>query len=39
MYVLPVTGYFGMCCGYLSACVSNPSSYVLTINLFEQAYD
>ncbi|KHF97974.1 hypothetical protein F383_37323 [Gossypium arboreum] len=22
-----------MCCGYLSACVSNPCSYVLTVNL------
>ncbi|KHG30448.1 hypothetical protein F383_15817 [Gossypium arboreum] len=28
-----------MCCGYLSACVSSPCSYVLTVSLCEQAHD
>ncbi|KHG12230.1 Maternal embryonic leucine zipper kinase [Gossypium arboreum] len=30
LYVLPVAWEPNMCCGYLSACVSSSSSYVLT---------
>ncbi|KHG04778.1 putative septum site-determining MinC [Gossypium arboreum] len=29
LYVLPVAEYTGICYGYLTACVSTPSSYVL----------